>query len=229
MLRFTLLTCLIAFAATSQVFAQQMEDVVYLKNGGVVRGTIIEEVVGKSLKIKTRDGNVFVYTMDEIDKMSREPVMGIRGIGGQEKNPSVKSEIGTLFSLRHLRSSYWYDTRTTNIVVPSALSFWLIPTEMAAIGSEILFASIDTDVAFLLTGKVAFSPSYTSTPSIYVLGTGSLTYDDRSTSGAGVGMGLRARIGPAFVLRMEGRYERWFENEENIFSLLFGLGTELGG
>ena len=66
-----------------------MEDVVHLKNGGLIRGTIIEEVVGKSLKIKTRDGNVFIYTMDEIAKMSREPVMRMRHIGIQEKNPMV--------------------------------------------------------------------------------------------------------------------------------------------
>ena len=89
MQRFILLTCLTAFVVTSPAFAQQMEDVVHLKNGGLIRGTIIEEVVGESLKIKTRDGNVFVYTMDEIAKMSREPVMGMRHIGIQEKNPVV--------------------------------------------------------------------------------------------------------------------------------------------
>lgn len=91
MQRFILLTCLTAFVMTSQAFAQQisqMEDVIHLKNGELIRGTIIEEVVGESLKIRTRDGNVFVYTMDEIAKMSREPVMRMRGqIGVQKKNP----------------------------------------------------------------------------------------------------------------------------------------------
>ena len=102
MQRFILLTCLTAFAMTSQAFAQQMqqmEDVVHLKNGGLIRGTIIEEVVGESLKIRTRDGNVFVYTMDEIAKMSREPVMRMRGrIGVQEKNPWLAFGLSALIT-----------------------------------------------------------------------------------------------------------------------------------
>ena len=90
MQRFILLTCLTAFVVTSPAFAQQMEDVVHLKSGGVIRGTIIEQIPGESLKIKTRDGNVFVYAMDEIAKMSKEPVMEMRGhIGVQKKNPVV--------------------------------------------------------------------------------------------------------------------------------------------
>ena len=67
-----------------------MEDVVHLKNGSIVRGIIIEQTPSVSLKIQTRDGNVFVYTMDEIAKMSKEPVMGM-GTGhvgyGYIKNP----------------------------------------------------------------------------------------------------------------------------------------------
>ena len=98
MLRFTLFTCLIAFAATSQVFAQQsMEDVVYLKNGGFVRGTIVEQIPGESLKIQTRDGNVFVFAMDEITRLSKE----------MPKVPSstgAKAEIGTLLAFRHLEA-----------------------------------------------------------------------------------------------------------------------------
>ena len=33
---------------------QLMEDVVYLKNGGIVRGMIYEQVLGESLKIHTQ-------------------------------------------------------------------------------------------------------------------------------------------------------------------------------
>ena len=65
MSRFVLLTCLTALM-TSPALAQQiqqMEDVVHLKNGGLIRGTIIEQIPGESLKIQTRDGSVFAkYT-----------------------------------------------------------------------------------------------------------------------------------------------------------------------
>ena len=72
MLRFMLIVCLILFVATVQAFAQQpKEDVVHLKNGSVVHGTITELIPGKlQLKIQTRDKNLFVYKMEEIAKIS---------------------------------------------------------------------------------------------------------------------------------------------------------------
>lgn len=55
------------------VFAQQhYQDVVYLKNGSIIRGTIIEQVPNKSIKIETADKSVFVYQFDEIEKLSKE-------------------------------------------------------------------------------------------------------------------------------------------------------------
>ncbi|MBZ0201852.1 MAG: hypothetical protein K8I03_02415 [Ignavibacteria bacterium] len=55
-------------------YAQQEEDVVYLKNGSIIHGTITEQVKGESIKIKTADGNIFVFKMSEIDKMTKEKV-----------------------------------------------------------------------------------------------------------------------------------------------------------
>ena len=69
-MRFILVSSLTAFALASQVCAQQMEDVVHLKNGGIVRGMIIEQIPNESLKVQTQDGSLFVYTMDEIAKAS---------------------------------------------------------------------------------------------------------------------------------------------------------------
>jgi hypothetical protein len=56
-------------------YAQQYEDVVYLKNGSIVHGTIMEQVVGESIKIKTNDGNLFIFKMDEIEKMTKEELV----------------------------------------------------------------------------------------------------------------------------------------------------------
>jgi len=50
----------------------QYVDVVYLKNGSVIRGMIIEQTPNVSLKIQTRDGSVFVFKMDELEKMTKE-------------------------------------------------------------------------------------------------------------------------------------------------------------
>ena len=80
MLRPVLFSCLTTLAAASiPVSAQQMEDVLHLRDESVVRGTIIEHVPGESLKIQTVDGEVFVYTMDEIVEIAREPAGRVLG------------------------------------------------------------------------------------------------------------------------------------------------------
>ena len=79
MRRFGVLFCLAASMGlgASQASAQQaMEDVIYLKDGSVLRGTIIEQIPGKSLKIQMQDGNVFVYDIDKVECMTREPAVG---------------------------------------------------------------------------------------------------------------------------------------------------------
>lgn len=54
------------------MMAQRMVETVYLKNGSIIRGTIIEQVPGQSLKIQTKDGNVFVYQMSEVERIAKE-------------------------------------------------------------------------------------------------------------------------------------------------------------
>ena len=60
------LTTLISFSQN------QYEDVVYLKNGGIMRGVIIEQIPNKSIKIETIGRNVFFYEMDAIEKITKE-------------------------------------------------------------------------------------------------------------------------------------------------------------
>src|SRR6185436_2293753 len=50
------------------------EDVVYLKNGSIIHGMIIEQVPNESIKIQTKDKNIFVFKMDEIMKITKEEV-----------------------------------------------------------------------------------------------------------------------------------------------------------
>ncbi|MBE0643932.1 MAG: hypothetical protein IH600_07610 [Bacteroidetes bacterium] len=55
-----------------QCVAQQQVDVVILKNGSKIVGTIVEQVPNKQVKIRTRDGSEFVYTFDEIEMIRKE-------------------------------------------------------------------------------------------------------------------------------------------------------------
>ena len=49
------------------------KDVVYLKNGSVIKGTVLEIKPEQSIKIKTSDGSIFVFQIDEVDHMQTEP------------------------------------------------------------------------------------------------------------------------------------------------------------
>ena len=47
-------------------------EVVYLKNGSIIRGIVIEQVPNVSLKIKTADGSIFAYPMADVEKIVKE-------------------------------------------------------------------------------------------------------------------------------------------------------------
>lgn len=47
----------------------------------MIRGTVIEQIVGQSLKIQTADGSIFVYRMDEVEKITKEsPIQTKRAV-----------------------------------------------------------------------------------------------------------------------------------------------------
>ena len=53
-------------------YAQSYVELVHLKNGSVVRGAVIEQIPGESVKVQTKDGSVFVYKMDEVSAITKE-------------------------------------------------------------------------------------------------------------------------------------------------------------
>lgn len=64
---------LVCLMGMTFAFAQgNMQDVVYLKNGSVIRGEIIEMVSGEMVKIMTADGCVFIYDFADVEKFTKE-------------------------------------------------------------------------------------------------------------------------------------------------------------
>jgi hypothetical protein len=80
---------------------QQMDDVVYLKNGSIIRGMILEQVPNQSLKIQTKDGNLFVYQMSEVEKITKEAPIKTSIQSSGQHNPGYKSP-GVAFALSFL-------------------------------------------------------------------------------------------------------------------------------
>ena len=237
MLRFIMVVCLTAFVVTAPVFAQQTKDVVYLKNGDIVWGTIVEQIPGESLKIQTADGSVFVYAINEISKIVKEPAMGT-------EEAATGTEIGTLFGLSHLSPN---GDGITITGVPSApIAFFgnpslyvsWFPNEQLAIGPEFSLGHFSSDgdgiTSLYLGGRSAFFLQSNAMSSSYLMGHGALLVISASDAesetdfSAGAGLGYQWRLGPDFILRAEGRYRYWFDDEVNDLSFLLGLGTRAG-
>ena len=114
---------ILAVAVTSawvdRADAQQMQDVVYLKDGGIIRSTIIEQRPGESILIRTPDGNQFRFTMDQIERITKEPVQGVqqqpqlRQTGPGAKSPGT----GALISLLITGGGQIYNEETTKGVI----------------------------------------------------------------------------------------------------------------
>lgn len=67
--------CLLTFILPQASLAQSdMEDVIYFKDGGILRGEIIERVPTKSLKIRTAGRNVVVVRLEEVREIRREKI-----------------------------------------------------------------------------------------------------------------------------------------------------------
>lgn len=65
--------CIVLLFSIVSIQAQsQSAETVYLKNGSVIKGKVIEMVPGKQIKVKTADGSLFVYTMEEVDRVTKE-------------------------------------------------------------------------------------------------------------------------------------------------------------
>ena len=84
--------CLLAimFLTAIAVQAQEQQEVVYLKNGSIVRGVIIEQIPNASLKIQTADGSIFAYKMEEVEKITKEAVQNRRYATRRSSAPGMQ-------------------------------------------------------------------------------------------------------------------------------------------
>ena len=72
---------LFAFITSVSTFAQSnFQEVVYLKNGSIIRGVILEQIPNETIKIATADGNLFVFRMDEVEKITKEMPSAANGL-----------------------------------------------------------------------------------------------------------------------------------------------------
>ena len=81
---FLILGIVVLSALDSNVFADTI-DVVHLKNGSIIKGIVIETIPNETIKIETADGSIFVYPIDEVERMVKAEVV--------DKKPRTKVKL----------------------------------------------------------------------------------------------------------------------------------------
>ena len=71
-MRKLLLVLALLLSISTYVAAQNYTEVVYLKNGSIIKGVIIEQVPNVSLKIKTGDGSLIICQMSDVTKITKK-------------------------------------------------------------------------------------------------------------------------------------------------------------
>jgi len=71
------------------------QDVVYLKNGSIIRGLIIEQVPNEFIKIETADRNVFVFQIDDVERITKEKIDDKRSNNSERRKGFIGLSLGS--------------------------------------------------------------------------------------------------------------------------------------
>lgn len=82
---------LLILVAVFTLSANEYEEVVYLKNGSVVRGMVVETIPNESIKIRAKDGSVFFFWMKDVQKIIKEEIV-TRNVQKPETREEPKKE-----------------------------------------------------------------------------------------------------------------------------------------
>lgn len=202
-----LFVVMLFFLITSALFAQQrMQDVVYLKDGSIIHGTIIEQVPNVSLKVQTKDGNVFVYSMDNVLKITKEPYKGLyEGEVRWHKSPGLAFALSFLFP----GIGQYYNGDVTKGVIQ----------EVLYVGGWVLFFALGTEEV------EGYYYDYTETTAWWWIGLG-------LASGSALWSMIDAPISANKINKKSGRYNDYghlleFNQGKNVIG--FDLGPTREG
>lgn len=102
-----LIASLLFILMVSAVFAQQIEqDVVYLKNGSIIHGVITEKIPNQSIRIETADKNVFVYQLDEVEKITKEVITKNSKTAKEKRKGYIGISLGASIPLGDFADKY---------------------------------------------------------------------------------------------------------------------------
>jgi hypothetical protein len=72
-------------------YAANIRDAVYLKNGSIIRGSVVEMIPDSVVRLLTSDGSLFVFPMKEVEKIVKEETPVVRPTGLPIQPSEVRS------------------------------------------------------------------------------------------------------------------------------------------
>lgn len=66
------ITSLCALLLVGGVAAQQIQETIYLRNGSIIKGQVVEQIPDSAIKVKAADGSLFVYNMADVERIVKE-------------------------------------------------------------------------------------------------------------------------------------------------------------
>ena len=106
---------LLVLCVSTLLAQNRVEDVIYLKNGSVIKGQIIEQKIGEYVKIESYGGNVWVLETKTIDRIVKVDAIKVKKQGIIKKTGYFNiSEAGVLAGKNDLGNKYSLSVLVTN-------------------------------------------------------------------------------------------------------------------
>ena len=102
---------ILLFISTFECFAQNYQEVVYLNDGSIFRGIILEQVPNDFLKIETSNGKIYFIDMEDVEKITKERARTnsqVNTINAQADNRNTQSYRNTQSTARRQNNTYNY-------------------------------------------------------------------------------------------------------------------------
>ena len=130
------------------------KEVVYLKNGSIIKGDIVEIIPNKTLTVETADGSSFVCNYDDIDKITREKSVNNEVI----ETPKIKNNSSPLkrgYSAQ-INSDIFANSLTCGPVITTVHGFRFNPKISIGLGTGIRFDPYNEDYAIPVFANVRY-------------------------------------------------------------------------
>lgn len=140
------------------------KEVVYLKNGSIIKGDIVEIIPNKTLTVETADGSSFVCNYDDIDKITREKTENNEVIAKKSEDnetlatPKIKDNSSPLkrgYSAQ-INSDFFVSSHMIGPTITTVHGFRFNPKISIGLGTGFRFDAFNDDLSIPVFANVRY-------------------------------------------------------------------------